>query len=310
MPLTIACPAAAAPIELGDLVESLERDFDPLDDAALPEWGPALSQLANNRRFLADLVIDELKRHCSEQTVRNHYGAQVVLLHGASRKFMIRANFWPAENDSVFANSGAKAFFYGLPHDHNFDFLTVGYLGPGYWSDYYEYDYENVLGYPGEPVDLRFIERSCLSEGKVMLYRKHQDVHSQLPPERLSVSLNIIASDAAIEFKEQYSFDLESSTVAGFVNRSGLESLIRLAATFGGGNGAELIDHVAQRHPSDRMRFAAWRAKAAQAADVDGRIAVYEEAAHCGTGQLAALARAEAARVRSGRPWLVGAEAA
>jgi hypothetical protein len=75
MPLTIDCPAAAAPIELGELIESLERDFDPLDQAALPEWGPALSRLANNRRFLADLVIDELKQHCSGQTVGNHYGA-------------------------------------------------------------------------------------------------------------------------------------------------------------------------------------------------------------------------------------------
>jgi hypothetical protein len=32
--------------------------------------------------------------------------------------------------------SGAAAFVYGLPHDHNFDFLTLGYFGPGYWSDY------------------------------------------------------------------------------------------------------------------------------------------------------------------------------
>jgi hypothetical protein len=58
------------------------------------------------------------------------------------------------------------------------------------------------------------------------------------------------------------------------------------------------------------MRFAAWRAKAAQASDVDGRIAVYEEAASRSDGQLAALARAEGERVRRGRAWLLGAAAA
>ncbi|HZG08102.1 MAG TPA: transposase [Allosphingosinicella sp.] len=306
MPLTIDCAEDGGAIELAELVESLDRDFDPRDEAALVQWAPALRRLACNRRFLGDLVIEELKQHCFGQSRSNQYSAQVILLHGASKNYLIRANFWPADTDSVFTNSGAKPFFYGLPHDHNFSFLTAGYLGPGYWSDYYEYDYEDVLGYPGETVDLRFVERSQLSAGKVMLYRKHLDVHSQLPPESLSVSLNILAMSPALEFQEQYSFDLDSSTVTGFVNRSGLETLIRLAGTFGGGNGADLIDHVARRHPSDRMRFAGWRAKAAQAPDVDSRIAVYEEAARSSDGQLSALARSEAARVRECRPWLIG----
>ena len=42
----------------------------------------------------------------------------------------------------MFKASGISPFFYHVPHDHNFSFLTVGYLGPGYWSEYYEYDYE------------------------------------------------------------------------------------------------------------------------------------------------------------------------
>lgn len=39
---------------------------------------------------------------------------------------------------------------------------------------------------------IRFVERSNLAEGRMMLYRAHRDVHSQLPPESLSVSLNIM----------------------------------------------------------------------------------------------------------------------
>jgi hypothetical protein len=292
-------------IGLGDLVETLEtQGFDPSDEESMAAFGPALRRLANNRSFLGDLVVEELKDHCSTQSARNHYSSQVILLHGGSRKFLIRANFWPAELDGVMVNSGRDPFFYGLPHDHNFSFLTVGYLGSGYWSDYYEYDYDNVLGVPGETVELRFIERSRLSPGKVLLYRKHRDVHSQLPPDDLSVSLNILALSPASEFLDQYSFDLERSAIARVINASGLETMVRLAAHLGGGNGLELIDSFARRHPSERIRFAAWRARADLAGDVDAQLAVYDRAAADSPGPVGALAAATAERLRRARPWL------
>ncbi|HEY0149668.1 MAG TPA: transposase [Allosphingosinicella sp.] len=303
MPLTINCGEDKSAIELADLVETLQGRFDPRDEEGLVQWGPALRQLGNNRRFLGDLAIAELKQHCMGQTARNQYSSQVILLH-IQRDFVIRANLWPSQSDSVYANSGPDPFFYEVPHDHNFSFLTVGYLGPGYWSDYYEYDYDRVMGVPGEEVDLRFIERSCLSEGKVLLYRKHLDVHSQLPPDSLSVSLNIMAATPASEFQDQYRFDLASNRVASLVNPSALETLVRLAGVFGGGNGQDLVEDFAVRHPSDRIRFAAWRAKAAAAPDIDSRIAVYEEAAGRLTGMAAALAAREAQLVRAGRSWV------
>ena len=34
------------------------------------------------------------------------------MLHRASEKYFIRANFWPSERDSVFKASGASPFFY------------------------------------------------------------------------------------------------------------------------------------------------------------------------------------------------------
>src|SRR4028118_323675 len=106
MPLTIDCGKADAAIELAELVETLQDRFDPRDEQGLAQWGPALRRLANNRRFLGDLAIEELKQHCAGQTARNQYSAQVILLHGGSRKFVLRANLWPSENDSVYANSG------------------------------------------------------------------------------------------------------------------------------------------------------------------------------------------------------------
>jgi hypothetical protein len=295
----IATDPDADAISLGDLVEALESGgFDPEDEESIAAFGPALGRLGCNRRFLGDLMIDELKRGCADQLARNQYSAQVILLHGGASKFALRANFWPSREDSVVANSGTAPFFYDVPHDHNFSFLTVGYFGPGYGSDYYEYDYGAVAGAVGEPAPLRFVERSSLSPGKVLLYRKHRDVHRQLPPDSLSVSLNILALSPTSDFRDQYLFDLERREVAGFANPSALEALVALAARVGGGNGADLVESFSRRHPSERIRFAAWRAKAAGAGDAEARIAVYEQAAAEPGTFVSAMARREATKLR------------
>jgi hypothetical protein len=291
---------ATQEIELGDLVETLAGGgFDPEDEESIAAFGPQLRKLGNNRRFLGDLVIEELKQSCAGQSRRNQYTAQVILLHAAP-KFALRANFWPAADDSVVVNSGTDPFFYGVPHDHNFSFLTAGYFGPGYWSDYFEYEYGEVTGFTGETAPLRFVERSRLDQGKVMLYRRFRDVHSQLPPDALSVSLNILAHSPATDLCNQYRFDLERREISGIVNNNSLEALVKLAIHLGGGNGRDLVDAFAADHPSDRIRFAALEAQASVEPDVDARVALYERAA-ADPGFVGAMAARQARRLEASR---------
>jgi hypothetical protein len=298
-------PLASDSIELGELVEQLETShFDAEDEESIASFGPVLARLGNNRTFLADLVIEELKQRCSDQVARNQYGPQVILLHGSSRNFLIRANFWPATSDSVVVNSGTDPFFYDLPHDHNFSFLTVGYLGPGYWSDYYEYDYGSVVGFPGEKVDLKFVERSCLSEGKVMLYRRHLDVHRQLPPDSLSVSLNILATSPVTEFRDQYRFDVDKGEIGSILNPSALATLVRIAAHFGGENGKDLLEGFARTHPSDRIRWSALRARAGAEPTLDGRLALFAAATSSPSRLVSAMAKREVEKLEAGRTWI------
>ena len=292
-------------MELGDLVEMLETgSFDPDDEECMVSWGEPLKKLANNRQFLGDLVIEELKQCLAGSPSPSQYSSQVIVLHSGSKNYLLRANFWPAANDSVVVNSGTAPFFYGMAHDHNFSFLTVGYLGPGYWSDYYEYEYGEVVGHSGETVDLRFIERSRLEEGKVMLYRAHRDVHLQLPADAMSVSLNILGLSASHEFRDQYEFDVERSRIAGIINSTSLEPLVALAAHFGGEEGRGLVEDFAERHPSDRIRFTAVKARAAAADGLDGRIAVFERAARVSNPYVSAMARHEADRIERNRAWI------
>jgi len=303
MPRVIDCPTTQA-CELQDLTELLDaQEFDPRDEDAFASWGPALKRLANNRTFLADLMIAELKERCEGQVKSNQYSSQVIMLRVTSRYFM-RANLWPAAADTVVRQSGTDPFFYHVPHDHNFSFLTVGYLGPGYWSDYYEYDFDRVVGFPGEKVGLRFVEKARLEQGKVMLYRAHRDIHLQLPADAMSVSLNIVEASHATTFRDQYRFDVENGCVASILTRTSLEPLLMLAAHHGGGNGIDLLDDFAARHPSDRVRWAALRARAGAAADLDERMAILEGGTSDPNRLVAEMARLALEKLVAGRAWI------
>jgi len=216
---------------LAECVDALAASgFDPGDEESLLHAAGWLRRLGNDPDFLGDVLIDELARRHRDDVLDNSYGPQVVMLAPPRGQFFIRANIWPSEQDYMVRASGGSSFVLGLPHDHNFNFLTLGYFGPGYWSDYYEYDYAEVAGYRGEPVpSLRFVERSRLEPGKLMLYRAHLDVHAQLPADSLSVSLNIMHTSGAQGWLDQYRFDLEQGTIAAILSPGPTEALLKVA---------------------------------------------------------------------------------
>jgi hypothetical protein len=194
--------------------------------------------------------------------------------------------------------SGTSAFAIGLPHDHNFNFLTLGYFGPGYWSDYYLYDYEEVLGWTGEPVpSLRFVERSRLEQGKLMLYRAHLDVHTQLPADSLSVSLNVMHTTGAQGWLDQYRFDLDQQKIGAIVSGGPSEAFMRIAVGLGGDEAKDLAERFAHHHPSDRMRLACWDALAGMAVDAASRDVVWRDAELAGSRLVALEAGARRAEL-------------
>ena len=304
MARVIACPETDR-ITLPELIEALnDPRFDPTDEDSFAAAGPLLKRLANNRDFLAEIAVAELKDRCHRQSASNRYSSQVIMLHRASEKYFLRANFWPSPRDSVYKTSGTSPFFYHVPHDHSFSFLTVGYLGPGYWSEYYEYDYENVVGLPGEKVDLKFIEKARLEPGKVMLYRAHKDVHDQLPADDMSISLNIMHASPCLPFLSQYRFDVKEKKVAGILSQSSAEALLALAAHHGGDNGRDLVESFAASHPCDRVQFAALRELAAAEPEVDAQLEVLGRGRHSADAFVAAMSAFEATRLAANRSWI------
>ncbi|HMT46852.1 MAG: hypothetical protein RL702_2580 [Pseudomonadota bacterium] len=298
MPRVIEC-ADAQKASLAETCAALDaRGFDPRDEDSLMHAALWLRRLGNDGDFLGDILIGELAQRHREDALDNAYSPQVIMLAPPNGTYFIRANIWPSASEHMVRASGGDSFVLGLPHDHNFDFLTLGYFGPGYWSDYYEYDYGEVAGWRGEPVpSLRHIGRSRLEPGTLMLYRAHVDVHAQYAADSLSVSLNIMHTTGTQGWLDQYRFDLERGEIGAIVSPGPSEAFLKLAVALGSDEALDLARRFARRHPSDRLRLAAWDALASREVDGAARDALWREAEGAGSRLVAMEAKARRAEL-------------
>ena len=291
MPRVIELAGEAEPCTPGECIAALgEAGFEPREEESLLHAAHWLRRLGQNRDFLAETMLAELEARHREDPAANSYGPQVIMLSPLGGEFFLRANIWPSAGEHLYRASGGGAFAYELPHDHDFDFLTYGYFGPGYWSDYWEYDYEAVAGAIGEAVDLRFMGRSRLEPGRILHYRAHRDVHSQLPPDSLSVSLNVMHASGAQGWLDQYRFDVDRGTVAGVLGTPASQVFLRVAVGLANRNALDLAESFARSHPSDRMRLAALEAQAG-VLDTAGRDELWRRAENSGSRLVALEAK-------------------
>lgn len=297
MPRLIDCQSKDA-CELDEAIAAIAGvGFDPACEERLANTALWLRRLNNNRYFLGDMLIDRLKQGDQSDAFESSYSPQAIVLSPMQDNVFLRANIWPSERDQCFHASGAKTFVYGVPHDHNFSFLTCGYLGPGYRSDYYDYDYSDVAGYAGEKPKLRFVERSALAQGKMMLYRAHQDIHSQIPPESLSVSINVMHVDPAQSWFDQYGFDLEQQTITKVLSPNSTEVFMRVAVATGAEEALDLAEQFGRSHPSDRLRLACFESRALLLSEQSEKDQLWREAELSGSRMLEAVAHGRRAEL-------------
>jgi len=210
--LDIISNDATTAIELGELIEHLQTEVDFRDQASIRDCAPIFAKLYLNRTFLAKYILEVLKSGLKNFEAHNRYTPPSIVLASAPQ-FLVRANLWRATEQYEKLDLNV----YGLPHDHNFDFLTLSYSGPGYGSKMYTYDYAAVRGMIGEKVKLQengFLE---LQPGEMYLYRKNVDVHLQLPPRKDSITINIMANFKDGEFPNQYIFDIATNSISNIL---------------------------------------------------------------------------------------------
>jgi hypothetical protein len=262
MALTIPCNTTNV-VSVQEYMEHVRAKVDLRDADSVAASAPMLRALANDR----ELVVRELNQRIENYLTDGAIPSAQALLLGSGSDFYIRAAIWPAISDMASGRTYQDQFAYNLAHDHNFSFMTVNYLGPGYETEIYEYDYENVEGYIGEAVDLRFLEKVRFVTGTAMLYRASRDVHVQYAPTELTITLNLMIAHPDVRIRDQFYFDLSNRTIAAYppeIAASSRSSLLNLAGFLGDGNTPQLLSDLAVQHPCRRTRLTAFEAWARQ----------------------------------------------
>lgn len=249
MPLEIKLPPDFKSIELEEYINTLqEMKYDLTAHEDIIDSAKYLKQLSNNKTFLINYLCEELKDIASFQK-SNYYGPQVFIIHTAE-KYFIRAVVW---NTVSRAELAIKEYKYDVCHDHNFDILTIGHFGPGYESRCYTYDHSKVTGLLGEKVEMIKEDTLTLSEGKIVLFRAKKDIHIQLPPTGLSVSLNLMPR-SPLRNQPQFQFDEEKHQLCKYLQLSGSELLVRLAGVLGNENFAGMLDSIFENTPNPHIK--------------------------------------------------------
>ncbi|MEZ8635024.1 hypothetical protein AB6E23_06390 [Vibrio cyclitrophicus] len=207
--ISIIKNTSASQISLDDLIVYLDKNVDFNCQNSILSSAEYFGRLFLNKNLLQNYILKELKGGLRNFESENKYTPPSIMLH-ASEKYLIRANLWRP----VKQYTQSDINLYGLAHDHNFDFLTLNYKGPGYTSKMYTYDYKSLEGIVGEPVVLRDNGILKMEEGDMYLYRKNYDVHSQLPPEENSITLNLMASLPKHYHTMQYIFDVKKKEIS------------------------------------------------------------------------------------------------
>jgi hypothetical protein len=244
-------------VSLDELIDFVHGNVDLRDLDSIETVAPLLRGLANDRQLVVSRLNRQVMNLFRSETIPS---AQVIFL-GEGRDFYLRANIWPSLSDLSSGRVYQDQFAYNLAHDHNYSFMTVGYHGPGYITDLYEYDNSVVSGRIGEQVELRFVQRVQFRGGMVMLYEAGRDVHTQLPPDEMSITLNLMISTPEVRLRDQYFFELQRGSLLDYpveTDGSRRVSMIRMAADVGDANTLQLLGDLAAAHPCRRTRLAAY----------------------------------------------------
>lgn len=223
------------------------------------------TRLGNNRDFLSDFFCEYMKGNVARDPLHAVI-SQAIVLH-RSKEYYIRANFWPtAEECSVEEH---KLFAYDQPHDHNFDLLSYSYCGDGYVSDDYEYSYDDVIGYPGELVDIAPLGSHRHKADDVLMYHCNRDIHVQHAPVTPSITLNVIPTANQGGERDQYFFAIDGPEARKAVLVKRAVNVIEqrrmfmvIARQFMSGNVKDVLSRIAGGHACPRTRFEALRVMA------------------------------------------------
>lgn len=243
-------------LNLADAITEIKAKIDPDEPDTLYDVVPALRALARNRSFLGECLLEDLTH---PDRVIGEMATDTSFVFYRTPRLELRANLWfPPHLLPPTWQKEAERFNYLVPHTHRFNFLTIGYLGPGYRTAIFDWDGASEDVEPGQEVKLQLLEETELPEGKIMCYRAFKDVHYQLHPEDFSVSLNIMIFPQAA-YCRQPLFDIDKKTVRMSLFDSAASQIMacRIAAATMTSSLFDRLEYISRTHENPRVRAAA-----------------------------------------------------
>ncbi len=218
-------------------------------------------KVANNTGVFLDKIHNEIKSYATKNL--SQYAQASILFAGTrGKRPYLRANIWPpVDPTSPAANDICQAYSYNLPHNHNFSFLTTGYLGSeGYQTEVWtlKTDCQNLK--VGDVVETEFEGEYRLDTSKVMFYEAHKDIHIQRPPKAYSLSLNLMLKADADKYTDQHFFEPKSGKVVGVYSQTLARRrmlLLYVASLIGSEETYDILLDIALKSPDERLRVAA-----------------------------------------------------
>lgn len=249
----------ACTVDAHELLERAKKEVDRRDPQSLMALAEPLYCLAQDKSLLQKYINLGLSQW--EKGLLHFYSSQscqIASLDG----FGIRVNLWPLlPSDPRRRAILADVLSYFDFHDHNFSFITANYFGPGYETELYSYQRSEIVGYPGEGVELAYQGRHCLDNKTVMLYEEFHDVHSQLPPAAPSSSINLMMTAKSSGLTNQHFFNPHEGRITGYVGSFAHKRVnaIGFARHFHDEKTLTLLEQILESHECSRTRVEAAR---------------------------------------------------
>ena len=248
-------PSGNGRLSLKGFVEHIRQVIDLQEPDSLIGLASPLCMLANDPDIVARHFNEAIRRSLDTDSPPPAISSSVRLAE--DDHFLLTANVWmPASLGEHAPPNGIPA---GRVHNHAASLMTVGYAGPGCEIDLYTYDPKTSVGELGERVDLRFVERTCLSPRSVVIYRESVDAHARFSPTSISVSLTFSILDERSQHVDQLQFDPHTATIVGVGPHAAVHrraSVVLMAGEFGNAGTIDLLDGLLRRSHCRRVREA------------------------------------------------------
>lgn len=209
--------APTVPLSVAELVARLDAGLDPRDSKCIWGFRHDLGRLAlSTDEIFAALV--RLIEGTAKHGLNGNQPSYFFLHHGAA--YSLRANLWlPESRRSAKSALENAAFSYDYPHDHNFDILSVCCLGAGYFTDVYNYRDSAYPAALGDVVPVNYLGRLQQPLYMAFMYEKFLDIHTQLPPDDVVVTLNLLPQVPEEFGRPQHLFENVSREELRFIGR-------------------------------------------------------------------------------------------